>query len=357
MLRHALALLLGLGLAAQAPGPVFYRDVWYGSDSSFNPFTSVVNWTFDTLQVPESFDEYRARQRWVQVRDNLLHPGRATATRGGWDDFLNRQVVPYRMSEPDWIPNWTLHLVGGGMLYRKKAEWFEAKGMPAPYVMAGILTVAEELAAEVIEKASTKPDDEVADVLLFLPAAMVLFNSDAVARFTRDRLDLLEWPYQPVYDPEAVRPWGSRGHLTNVGQSFVARPALFRSRSLRPFVHVGMTNLLGLTHKVTATDHLSWGLGAAMVHAQDPTRVRTSGGVFWDRNGSLMASLILNGTDRLKARLNVYPGVLGGRRWWSPGLYVGLGEQRDVSIGFTWRFLPVGLARLPKATHRQRWTP
>lgn len=359
VLQSSLLATFVLSLAAQTPGPpkpIFYNPTPYGSDSAFNPFTSVVNWTFDTLQVPESFDEYQARERWGMVRENLLHPGRAVATRGGWSDFINRQVIPYRMSEPDWLPNWSLHLVGGGMLYRKKAEWFEAKGMPAPYLMAGLLTVVEELAAEAIEKASTKPDDEVADVLVFLPAAMLLFNNDTVARFAADKLQLVEWQFQPVYDPNAVRPWGTRGRLTNAGQSFVIRPDLFNSREVRPFAHFGMTNLVGLSHKMGATDAVSWGIGASMVHAQDPTRTRFTGGVFWDRNGSLLASLFINGTDRLRARLNVYPGIVGGKRWWSPGLYVGLGDKGDLNVGVTFRFLPVGLARLAPSTNRQLWT-
>ncbi len=359
-LRTCLPAALAMSLGAQTQGPpkpIFYQPREVGSDSAFNPFTSVLNWTFDTLQVPESFDEYQARERWGMVRENLLHPGRAVATRGGWGDFINRQVIPYRMSEPDWIPNWSLHLVGGGMLYRKKAEWFEAKGMPAPYLMAGVLTVVEELAAEAVEKASTKPDDEVADVLLFLPAAMLLFNSDTVARFTADKLQLVEWQYQPVYDPNAVRPWGSKGRLTNAGQSFVMRPDLFNRKDLRPFVHFGMTNLVGLSHKIGATDNISWGLGASMVQAQDPTRTRFTGGLFWDREGSLLASLILNGTDNLNARLNIYPGALGGRSWWSPGLYVGLGDKGDMNVGLTLRFLPAGVARLAPSTNRQQWTP
>lgn len=328
---------------ATPQGPIFYRDLDYGSESQFNPLASVVTWTFDTLQIPASFDDYNLHARWIQVRENLGHPRRAIDSRGGMGEFINRQVLPYKMSEPDWIPNYTLHLLGGGMVYRKKAEWFEAHGWPMPYLSSAVLTVVEELAQETVEKASTKPDDEVADIYLFMPLAMVLFSNDAVARFAGETLHLGEWPFQPMYDPQAERPSGARGKFTNVGQNFFLKPEVFGLKKHRPFAFLGMTNLLGVTHKVGLTDSFSWGLGAAMVQSQEPMRTRFSGGLFWDRNDSLLASVIFNGTDNLAVRLNVYPGILGPRAWWSPGLYVGVGDRGDVSAGLTLRVLPAGL--------------
>ena len=328
------------------PGPCFYRDVDYGSDSQFTPLSSMLTWTFDTLQVPLSFDEHDFRGRWLTVRENLGHPKRAIDSRGGMGEFINRQVFPYKLTEPDWIPNYTLHLLGGGMVFRKKAEWFEAHNWPLPYLSSAVLTVVEELAQETVEKASTKADDEVADVYIFMPLAMLLFSNDRVAHFMNDTMHLGEWSYQPMYDPNALRPWGTRGKLTNVGQNFFVKPEIFGWKKHRPFAFFGMTNLFGLTHKVGATDSFSWGLGAAMVHSQDPTTVRFSGGLFWDRNDSLLASLIFKGTDSLAVRLNIYPGILGPRSWWSPGLYVGVGDKGDVSAGLTLRILPAGLARV-----------
>ncbi len=346
LLTSMAATLAGFAQSPPPQGPFFYRDLDYGSESQFNPLSSMFTWTYDTLQVPASFSDYDLSGRWIRVRENLGHPQRAIDSRGGMAAFINRQVLPYKLSEPDWIPNYTLHLMGGGMVFRKKAEWFEAHGWPLPYLSSAVLTVVEELAQETVEKASTKADDEIADVYLFMPLAMLLFSNDTMARFASDTLHLGEWPYQPMYDPNAENARGTKGQFTNVGQNFFLKPEVFGLKKHRPFAFLGMTNLFGVTHKVNATDSVSWGLGAAMVHSQDPTTVRFSGGLFWDRNDSLLASVIVHGTDNLAVRLNVYPGVVGPRAWWAPGLYVGVGDRGDVSAGLTLRILPVGFARV-----------
>ena len=221
----------------------------------------------------------------------------------------------------------------------------QAQGVPLPWLASALWCTSSEIYQEVLEKSSTKPDDEVADVLIFLPASFVLFSYEPFARWAADTLHLQEWNYQPMWDPDQPKPIQKKGRLVNVGQNFMVRPELFGSKVHRPFVFFGMTSLFGMSHRITATDSLSWGYGGAMVHAQDPTLTRAAGGLFWDRNGSLMASLILNGTDNLKARLNLYPGIVGPGSWWSPGVYVGYGDRREVQAGITLRFLPVGWAR------------
>ncbi|MEI6617287.1 MAG: hypothetical protein WCL59_12000, partial [Cyanobium sp. ELA507] len=153
-----------------------------------------------------------------------------------------------------------------------------------------------------------------------------------------------DWPHQAMYDPNRPRAGGGHGGLVNAGQNFAARPALF-SGGPRAFVYFGMTTLAGLSHRLNAEDSVSWGMGAAIVHAKDPTTTRYAGGLFWDRNDSLMASLIVNGTEDLKVRLNLYPGIVGPGSWWSPGLFLGVGRGREVAAGLTLRILPVGWAR------------
>lgn len=351
-LRPLLPCLAAVGLAATPPpagpprsAPLFWKGQDYGSESQFNPLSLGLAWTYDTLQVPESFDEHDFHARWRQVRDNLGNPGDAIRSRGSWSDFINRQVLPYRMTEADWIPNYSLHLLGGGMLYRKQAEWLEAQGVPLPRLSSALLVMAQELAGEAIEKASTKRDDEIADVYLFRPLGMLLFSWDRFARFAAEDLDLAGWAYQPMYDPERPRPWGGRGRLVNAGQSFVLRPPVLGQSEHRPFVYFGMTSLFGTSHHLGKGHHLSWGVGAAIVKAQDPTTTRFSGGLFWDRHNSLLASVIVNGTDRLRVRFNLYPGWTGKASWWSPGLYVGIPDQGGFAAGLTLRVLPVGFAR------------
>jgi hypothetical protein len=360
--RSVLAGLLCAGLAAQdpagldgspdaprPPAPLFYKPLPYGSSSEWNPLHSWITWAYDSQQVTASFDDYHLADRWPTVRWDLTHVNGAIHQRGSWADFINRQVIPYRMTEKDWIPNWSLHLLGGGMVHLKTKEWFEAQGVPLPWLASALWCTSAELFQEVLEKASTKSDDEVADVLIFLPASFLLFSYEPFARWAADTLHLEEWNYQPMWNPDQEKPVNLKGRLVNVGQNFVVRPGFFGWKDHRPFAFFGMTSVFGLSHKVTATDSFSWGIGAAMRHAQDPTLTRTAGGLFWDRNGSLLASLILNGTENLKARLNVYPGVLGSG-WWSPGIYVGYGDHKEVQAGITLRVLPVGWSRVSVST-------
>jgi len=350
---RAAALVLGVAAGvgrAQDPAPpptkpLFYSGLTYGSEGQFNPFSAWVAYAFDTLQVNASFDDADLRDRWGKVRTNLTHVNAAVKDQGGWSAFVNRQVLPYRFTEKDWIPNYGLHLLGGGMIYRKNAEWLEAHGQPWPRLTAAILNMSAEIFQEVVEKKTTKPDDEVADVLLFEPAGILLYSYEPFARWSADTLQLVDWPYQSMFDPNRPRPGGGHGGLVNVGQNFAARPELFGSRNHRAFVHFGMTTLAGLSHRINAKDSVSWGVGAAITHAKDPTTTRYAGGLFWDRDDSLMASLILNGTEDLKVRLNLYPGIVGPGSWWSPGLYVGVGRNREVAAGLTLRVLPVGIGR------------
>ncbi len=332
----------------EAPRFLFYKGQGYGSESQFNPLTSFITWSYDTLQVPDSFNDFDMSKRWATVRFDLQHPNNAIQRQGGWNEFVNRQIFPYKGGHADWVPNYSLHLLGGGMVYRKNAEWFEAHDVPFPWLTSAVLTTTAELLQETVEKTSTKPDDEIADVYLFRPLGMLLFRWDRFARFAADDLHLVEWNGQPMYEPDYLRPSGNRGRLTNVSQNFVVRPRVAGPDDARLFVYFGLTTLVGLSHPVSPSDSFSWGFGAAIQKAQDPTITHLSGGLFYDRNDSLLASLILNGTDDLKVRLNVYPGIVGTATWWSPGLYVGLGSHGKLSAGLTIRVLPVGYAKQQK---------
>ena len=65
------------------------------------------------------------------------------------------------------------------------------------------------------------------------------------------------------------------------------------------------------------------------------------GGVYWDRNNSLLASLIVKNTATYKVRLNIYPGVfdVGG---FSFGVAAILYHTNEVSFGVFTTFSPVG---------------
>jgi len=334
---------LSVALCAQTQH-LFYKGQSYGSESQFNPIHSFLNYTLDTLQVPKSFDDDNLNKRWEDVRWNLSHPRAAIQMEGGLAAFVNRQIFPYRLTENDWIPNYSLHLLGGGMTWRKNAEWFESHGFPFPKLSAFVAITAAELFQEIVEKKSTWHDDEIADVYLFRPAGILLFAWEPFARFAADTLQLQSWGYQPMYALDFERSNAKRGRIINTGENFFIRPNIFKSERLKPFVFFGMTNLFGFSYSAKGTDRISWGIGTAMLKAK-PTEMRLSGGIFLDRNNSLLASLILNGTDNLALRLNIHPGTIFGKSPWSPGIYVGIGDEyKDVNFGITIKYSPLGIA-------------
>ncbi len=317
----------------------FYYDRDFGSDAYFNPVSSFVNYSVDTLQIPASFDDKELDDRWNEVRENLINPGAAIESSGGVDNFIHTQIFPIYYDDRfadsiEMIPNYTLHLIGGGMVYRKNVEWFDARGYRYSWLWAATLGMAAEVVQEVLEKKSTDSDDEVADVYIFRPLGMLLFSFDGVSRFFAETMGLVEWAHIPMYNLR-------EGGLRNLGQNFAARPPLFgESAPVRPFIYFSGVTLFGLSHRVGDDGTISWGAGSAVVVA-DPLELRTSGGLFYDRAGSLLASMIVNGTEDLALRVNIYPGAI----WRSPllpGFFLGVDDDRNAMAGVAIGNVPIG---------------
>ena len=79
--------------------------------------------------------------------------------------------------------------------------------------------------------------------------------------------------------------------------------------------HWGVHGMYGLSHRLTNDDTFSFSGGLVvkdLLEIDNETGVREltatlvwTAGLFWDRNNSLMTSLILSGTKGYKARLNI----------------------------------------------------
>jgi hypothetical protein len=321
----------------------FYQDLEYGSESQFNPVSSFLNYSLDTLQVPKSFDQENFTDHFDETWRNLRDPVSAINREGGFKAFVNRQIFPIDFDNLDesteMVPNYALHLLGGGMVYRKNAEWLRMHGYPFPRASAAVLSMAAEFLQEVYEKKSTPPDDEVADFYIFRPAGILLFNWDAFALFAAHTLQMVEWPYQPLYNV-------SKGKFTNAGENFAVRPDLFGSERVRPFLYFGLTTLAGLSHRLNSAARFSWGIGGAVEKAaRNDFQARPSGGFFYDRNNSLLASVIVNGTDNLAVRLNIYPGFIVPGKW-SPGVFLGVTDSGNIIAGLTLKVAPLGIGFL-----------
>ena len=119
---------------------------------------------------------------------------------------------------------------------------------------------------------------------------------------------------QPMFDVRKTR-------IYNASCNYVFRPYIYKNM-VRFFFFMGYHYIAGFGFRVNDTDFVTLSAGVAVMKGFDPNResnkdaikkFRTCGGIFYDRNGNLLASLIINGTENYKLRLNLYPDLLNFR--------------------------------------------
>lgn len=325
----------------------FYEGPHDGSELSFNPLTVLINGGFDITRNPS----YTSRLADIQygtglenVAFNLANPQWAIPA-----DQLGRvvahEIIPYQGLESrygQWIPNVLLHTIGEGMLYRKTSEWYRARCFPSPKVLGAITLLTMQMLNEVVENGAYRgPNaDPVLDVYLFNTLGYLLFSFDAVAAFFSGPVQLNYWPGQPVFDL-------NRGVLFNHGENYAFEVTLGDWTQVRAFAYFGAEGLFGLS--VPWERHvISFGLGTRLLELQvdegggdEATRIlrpdgemNLAGGLFLEKEHSLLASLQLGGGNRPMAAFNLYPSVLrlGSFKF---GLYATGGEEEGYSAGFT----------------------
>lgn len=334
-----------------SPERFFYHGYDYGSDASFHPVSEVINGAFGVLQISSQWVPLQEID-WAQGFDvtwqSLTSP-RGTVDAYGREDFFMDQMIPARLdwNNLQWVPNYTLHMVGGGARHRAFTEWYGAHGFAAPAVWAWGTTLAHAFAVEAVEHYDkTAPtEDVVADMLFFDPMGALLFSSDSVARFFSRTLNMSIWSGQPVYNPVV-------NTFENAGENYGLHYFLRDSHRVGVFAYMGMSHLFGVTVRGGELFDWSIGLGGAVdeINERDRgngtsslyARVKMDGGVFVHRNGSLLASVQLSQAWSQTFRLTVYPGVFspGG---FATGFYTGV-RGEDVIVGLSLARLPVGIA-------------
>ena len=341
---------MGPARPPDAHGPFFfYRGLDYGSESLVQPLRMILNGGYGIMQVGgrdnhiESVD-YRggAENLWKNVSDPF------SAIRSeGWGSFVRNEILPFSTSTQDarYWPNYTQHLIGGGMGSRLIQEWYRAHGWSRPGWWAAGTMVAYHVLNETVELDGYRgwTTDPIADLMVFDPAGIVMFSFDPVARFFGHTLHMTDWSYQPAYDPHERT-------VENIGQNYVIKYRLPRSERWYAFYHFGTHAEVGLSYWRADGECFSFGGGFAAGQLVDlGDGIRTvdlvpSAGLFWDRHNSLMASVLYANTQAYRERLNIYPGALKFAGW-SPGLFaaVNQNERFEAGITFTNR-LPLGLA-------------
>lgn len=327
---------------------LFYRPYDYGSMSMFTPWNVVLNGSFDNLQLDRQ-DRRLASLPYAQglgnTWRNVVSPGAAISTLGWWK-FIRTEVLPLDLSVEggQWVPNYQLHLIGGGMTYRMLAEWYDEHGASAPEWWAGGTIAIYHVLNEAVENGRYDGynTDLIADLLIFDWLGVLLFSNDDVARFFGETLQMRDWSNLPVITFPG-------GELNNNGLYYSMKYGIDSTWSA--FYLMGLSNMVGASMRLDTEHSISLGLGARGKHLVDlDPRVNLkslelvpTGGVFWDRNGSLMASVTASGQETQTVIVQVYPGVVGSAPW-SPALWaawgtsgrwgVGLAVQGGIGVGY-----------------------
>jgi hypothetical protein len=157
------------------------------------------------------------------------------------------------------------------------------------------------------------------------------------------------WSYQLSFDP-----W--RGTIENNGQNFSMKWRLPWSQKWHLFYNYGNHGEVGISYKFDQERAVSFGAGFVAknlvgVADKDRSDVRsltanlvTAAGFFYDRNNSLMASVLYADQLRSKLRVNIYPGLLRIGSF-SPGLFALLNRDQHWTLGIQLQKVPFGLAR------------
>lgn len=338
-------------LSAQNKKYYFYNPVPYGSESLYNPLTMVVNGGYDPFQMLDREPTW-SNMYWNKAATNVWRCITAPApiiNKFGWKRFISTELIPtnLKIEEGQYAPNYALHLIGGGMEYRKISEWYDYHNVPAPFLCGAVTCMAFEYLNEIVENGMNYyPNiDCIPDILIFQPLGILLFSFDDVSEFFSSSLQLNDWshPVAVTFAPFAIR---------NAAQIFVAKIPLNTTRTKSIFLNFGTFALLGYSAKLDEEHSLSFGGGltskgrrALPLQNGVPSNTIVVGpmaGVYYDRNNSLLASVVIADTYFMRYRFNVYPGIffLGSC---SPSFFLSIDSNGATTVGVTVASFPLGV--------------
>ncbi|RPI00512.1 MAG: hypothetical protein EHM72_08985, partial [Calditrichaeota bacterium] len=240
----------------------------FGSDLIFNPASLFLNGTFDILRNngrPKNIYKIPYRTGVDNVIENLTHPVQ-NIEKYGWTNFVENEVFNTSLN-PDkmqFLPNYTLHLIGNSMQYIKLAEWYQHHQYPYPYLLSLATTLGYQFMNEVIENWDYRGAnvDPIADMLIFNPVGFLLFSTDWGKEFFSEQFPIYDWSGQPYYNP-------GNGFMENAGQQYSAK-IQFRSASRTSFfIHWGVFAALGLSYRMKNDCSLSVSYGSISYHLND----------------------------------------------------------------------------------------
>ena len=232
------------------------------------------------------------------------------------------------------------------MIYAKMGEWYDHHGIKYPYLVSIFTTFFFQYLNESIENESFNKTnvDPIADLLIFNPIGYLLFSFNGIKYFFSRTLYLNDWSLQPLYNPQ-------NHHIENAGEQFLIRYKLPFAKNYSTFFYWGICGIFGVSYHYKSEHNFSLGIGNIVNKLRENiipnSRIMTPDmdgalGIFYDRNNSLMTSIIVTGPRFYNVRMNIYPGFLKLGPV-VPGMYLAFGEWDKFIIGVTCAKIPFGL--------------
>ena len=341
----------------------FYFDQTYGSESQFGPLSVLLNVGLvvpGRLNTDARLKHIDYRGGFKNFKDSLSQQQAVFDESGGFNESLQKEFIPLAHPSGAWLPNYTLHLVGEGMLSRKLEEYFVFEGVQGEY-MPKILAVSTVVAAQVLNEVVEYELqwghrlDAVAD-FYFNAAGIIAFSFDEVAAlFNNDYVNYYYWPGQPVIDIKD-------GAIFNQGENYFLRTTLGDATDWKLAFLAGLpANGLGVSIPLDGMqfEYLSIMLGTDVLipkpnTSPDPDDLKRGdkfkaediakqyiGGLnfYWDRKGSLLGSAAIGVIPSYQINLNLYP-VRYSDLDIAIGGYIVAAEDGASTVGITFDFMP-----------------
>lgn len=288
-------------------------------EALYSPLYAMVNRGFDALQLRRDRSPVVSIVDTKNVLDNLADPFTPIRYTGeGWSTFLEQEIFPLSFSESSsrWLPNYGLHLIGGGQTYAWMREWFIARD--APPEAATIFSAAALMTGAIINESIENKGvvgfntDAIADIYVFDLGGIVLFSFEPVRRFFSKTLLLADWSLQPALT-------FPRGYLHNVGNYYSLKAPIPFIPRLALFVYGGVSTMGGLSFKIDREYSISAAAGGRInkfentggsTSVQNVVGFRPSGALFLDRNQSLIASVQVSDITDYTFTMNLYPNAI-----------------------------------------------
>lgn len=344
---YSVILLFLLSTAPQAQYGYFYTGKPYGSELYLSPATQIMNGGFDMLQTvnySNRFQDMDLIHGFGRTFQSLVHPVKAIEV-VGVKRFVDSELIPFGFSKTNsqWIPNYGLHLIGGGMEYARMTDYFAYHNFKNPRLWAAAISLTEQFVNEAVESVGKKElsYSAVADFYFFDIPGILLFSFKPVQRFFSEKIILRSWLGQASFVPQDLS-------LRNTGQYYTVKIQPSFAGPLSFFYYMGAGWLFGGGVDVSGNTYsLAYGMKTEKTFIidqdteQEYVKFTPSAGFFVDRENSLLFSLVVqtHSVYQENIRLDLFPGILkiGNTTF---GLWANYSFENRSYFGLTYRGIP-----------------